>query len=107
MKSVAAALIAAALVSGQGTGTFTGVVTDEACAKSGHAAMRMGPTDRECTVACVDAHGVAYALADGKSVYTLKGDQRLETFAGRRVRVAGVLDARTGTITVDSIAALD
>ena len=106
MKSVAVALLTAAvLVSGQGAGTYMGVIIDETCAKGGHATMRMGPTDAECTVACVDSHGVAYALADGKSAYTLKGDQPFEKFAGRRVRVAGVLDAKTGTIAVDSIAA--
>ena len=28
--------------------TFTGVITDHMCAETGHAAMRMGPTDAEC-----------------------------------------------------------
>ena len=102
-----AGLFAAMLVSGQGAGTFTGVVTDEACGKTGHAAMRMGPTDAECAVACVDAHGVEYALADGTRVYTLKGGQPFQKFAGRRVRVAGVLDVKAGTIAVDSIAAVE
>jgi hypothetical protein len=107
MKSVAVALLTAALVSAQGAGTYTGVITDETCSRGGHATMRMGPTDAECTVACVDAHGVAYALADGKNTYTLTGDQPFDKFAGRRVRVAGVLDPKTGTIAVDSIAAPD
>jgi hypothetical protein len=107
LQKLLAGLLAAALVSGQGAGTYTGVITDETCAKGGHATMRMGPTDAECTVACVDSHGVAYALADGKNVYGLTGDQPFAKFAGRRVRVTGVLDAKAGTIAVDSIAAPD
>jgi len=73
------------------------------CAQTGHAAMRMGPTDAECTVACVDAHGAAYVLVAGKHVYTLDNLQRPQQFAGQKVRVTGVVDAATNTLAVDSI----
>ena len=88
----------------QSTQTFTGVITDDGCAKS-HAQMRMGPTDADCTHACISAHGAVYVLYDGKDVYTLSDQRTPEKFAARRVRVIGTLDAKTRTIQVDSITA--
>ena len=75
------------------------------CAKADHSQMRMGPTDAECTIACVGAHGATYVLYDGKDVYTLSDQRTPEKFAGQKVRVIGTLDARTKTIQVDSITA--
>jgi uncharacterized protein DUF5818 len=63
----------------------------------------MGPTDADCTTACVGLHGAKYVLLDGKEVYGLS-DQRLpEKFAGQRVQVVGTLNADTKTIQVESI----
>jgi hypothetical protein len=73
------------------------------CAKDGHATMRMGPTDAECTTACIAAHGAEYVLADGKQVYTLSDQKTPEKFAGKRVQVTGTLDVKTKAITVQSI----
>ena len=87
---------------------LTGIVTDNMCAETGHAAMRMGPTDAECTVACVDAHGALYVLLSGASVYTFS-DQRLpQQFAGRRVRATGTVENVKGEkyFRVDSITAI-
>jgi hypothetical protein len=96
-------LAVAALSAAPGPQTFTGTITDDMCAKGGHAQMRMGPTDAECTIACVGAHGATYVIDDGKNVYALS-DQRLpEKLAGQKVRVVGTLDATTKTIKVDSI----
>lgn len=67
--------------------------------------MRMGPTDAECTVACVNAHGASYVLYDGKNAYTLSDQKTPEKFAGKKVTVAGTLDAKTKTIQVESISA--
>ena len=39
----------ASLSAAQGSQTFVGTITDDMCTKEGHAAMRMGPTDAECT----------------------------------------------------------
>jgi hypothetical protein len=92
--------------SAQSTQTFVGTITDDMCAnKDGHATMRMGPTDAECTKACVAAHGAEYVLADGTNVYTLSDQKTPEKFAGQRVRVAGTLDAKTKKIQVQSISA--
>ena len=107
MKHLLSSLIAvAALSAAPAKQTFTGIITDNMCAGIGHAQMRMGPTDAECTVACIIAHGAAYVLYDGKNVYTLSDQKKPETFAAQKVRVVGTLDAKTKTIQVDSIAAV-
>lgn len=98
-------LAVAALSAGQGKQTFTGTITDDMCARAGHAQMRMGPTDADCTVACVRAHDAKYVLYDGKDVYTLSDQQTPEKFAAQKVTVIGTLDAKTKTIQVDSITA--
>lgn len=103
--ALAALTAGAALPAAQNSQTFTGTITDDVCAKSGHAQMRMGPTDADCTVACVLAHDAAYVLLDGTDVYTLSDQRAPEKFAAQRVTVTGTLDARTKTIQVESIAA--
>ena len=107
MKPLIVGLLAlSSLSAAQGKQTFTGNITDDMCAnRNGHAAMRMGPTDAECTKACVLAHGASYVLYDGKNVYMLSDQQTPEQFAGQKVKVVGTLDAKTKAIHVDSIAA--
>jgi len=106
MKHVTCSLLAvAALSAAPGKQTFTGVITDDMCGKAGHSQMRMGPTDADCTVACISAHGAAYVLYDGKEVYTLSDQRTPEQFAAQRVRVTGTLNAKTKTIQVESIRA--
>ena len=95
--------LAGAALAAPATQTFTGVITDSMCGAAGHASMRMGPTDAECTVACVQAHGSLYVLLSGKTVYELSNQQLPEKFAGAKVKVTGTLDAKTHTITVNSI----
>ena len=89
----------------QGQRKFTGVITDSMCSSADHKGMRMGPTDAECTVACVLAHGALYVLYDGKEVYTLSDQATPEKLAGKKVSVTGTLDTKTMTIKVDSIGA--
>ena len=105
MKLISSLLAVAALSAAQGTQTFTGIITDNVCANADHSHMRMGPTDAECTMACIDAHGATYVLYDGKDVYTLSDQRTPEQFAAQKVRVVGTLDARTRTIQVDSMSA--
>jgi len=85
--------------------TFTGVITDSMCARADHSHMQMGPTDAECTIACVQVHDASYVLFDGKAAYTLSDQKTPEKFAGKKVTVKGTLNAKTNTIQVDSIAA--
>ena len=84
---------------------FTGVITDSMCGNGDHSQMRMGPTDAECTNACVEAHGAAYVLYDGKQSNTLSDQKTPEKFAGKKVTVMGTLEAKTKTIHVDSMTA--
>ena len=99
------ALAALSLSAAQEKRTFSGMISDDMCARGGHEQMRMGPTDAECTRACVMIHGALFVLADGKNVYQLDDQQTPDTFAGQKVTVTGTLDAKTNTIHVDSIAA--
>ena len=104
MKYVVAGVLAlATLPPAQRQQTFTGVITDDMCARADHAQMRMGPTDAECTRACVVAHGALYVLYDGQDAYTLSDQRTPEEFAGQKVLVMGTLDSRTKTIQVTSI----
>ena len=106
MKPLLYSVVAlASLSAAPATQNFTGVVTDSMCATTGHAAMRMGPTDAECTTACVMIHGAAYVLLAGKNVYTLSDQQTPEKFAGQKVTVTGTLDAKTKTLKVTRITA--
>lgn len=105
LASLPAAQSTPAPLAAQGQQVFVGTITDDMCAKEGHASMRMGPTDAECTTACVAAHGAEYVLAEGTNVYTLSDQKTPEKFAGQRVRVAGTLDAKTRKIQVQSMSA--
>jgi hypothetical protein len=105
MKLFLASLLAlAALQTAPPKQTFTGTISDSMCAND-HASMRMGPTDAECTKACIDEHGATYVLVSGKNVYALSDQRTPATFAGNKVTVRGTLDAKTKTIKVDSITA--
>jgi len=95
----------AALAAGPGKQKFTGTITDSMCATADHSGMRMGPTDAQCTVACVEAHGALYVLYDGKEAYTLSDQRAPEKFAGQKVTIVGTLDPKTKTIHVYLIAA--
>jgi hypothetical protein len=83
--------------------SFTGVITDSMCANGDHASMRMGPTDAECTLACVSAHGALFVLWTGKETWDLSDQKTPEKFAGKKVRVTGTPDAAKHSIQVDSI----
>jgi hypothetical protein len=102
---LASLLVVASLSAGQSTQTFTGIITDSECSTGNHSQMRMGSNDAECTRACVSAHGASFVLYTGKEVYALTDQQTPDKFAGQKVRVTGMLDAKTKTIQVKSIAA--
>jgi len=95
----------ATLLAAQGRQMFTGTITDDECSRADHSRMRMGPTDPECVLACISAHGAGYVLYDGRDAYSLSDQEKPKEFAGKRVTITGTLDARTKTIQVDSIVA--
>jgi len=103
MKLLMAGFLAAAtLGAAPSNDTFVGIISDDMCAES-HASMRMGPTDAECTDACIEEHGASYVLVNDEQVYRLSDQRAPRAFAGKKVKVAGTLDAATRTITVTSI----
>jgi hypothetical protein len=81
--------------------TFTGVITDTMCGAD-HKAMHVTP-ESKCVRECVKA-GAKYALLAGGKVYTLSDQKTPEKYAAQKVNVTGTLDAKTGTIAVESIA---
>ena len=104
MKLLIFSLLAiAALAAAPRKQTFTGTITDSMCVRADHSKMQMGPTDAECTVACIKEHDATYILYDGREAYTLSDQHSPEKFAAKTVTVTGTLDAKTKTIQVDSI----
>jgi uncharacterized protein DUF5818 len=103
ITSLSLGLLAAALAAGQSKQTFTGTITDDMCPRADHSQMRMGPTDAECSAACIDEHGAVYILFDGDGSYQLSDQRAAEKFAAKKVRVVGTLDGKTKTIHVESI----
>ena len=87
--------------------TLVGIVSDNMCAET-HATMRMGPTDAECTIACVDAHGALFVLVVGKDVYAFVDQQKPQKFAGQKVRATGIVEIVNGAkkFRADSITAI-
>ncbi len=98
-------LLLSTLLPAQNKKTFTGVITDSECSMGDHSRMKMGSTDAECTLACINAHGASYVLWDGKDVLNLSDQKAPEKFAGKKVAVTGVLNAKTHTIQVESMVA--
>jgi hypothetical protein len=96
-------LVVSALAASPAKQTFTGIITDDNCPRADHAQMRMGPTDVECAMACIEAHSAQYGLYDGSVFYTLSDQRTSEKWVAKKVRVVGTLDAKTKTIQVDSI----
>jgi hypothetical protein len=105
-KGIVTLMLAAAAAFAAGTTqSFTGVITDSMCGKS-HKAIGVTP-DGKCVRDCVHADPSRYkcALYDGRSVYILSDQQTPERFASQKVIVTGVLDQKTNTIHVGTIAA--
>lgn len=93
-----------ALAQGRST-TFVGVVTDSMC-HTDHQPMKVSP-DETCVRECVgDTSTFKYALADGSRTYLLSDQETPASFAGKRVRVTGVLYEKTGIIKVERIEAV-
>jgi hypothetical protein len=103
--SILSLLAVTVLAAAPGKQTFTGTITDSMCSTADHSQMKMGPTDADCTKACVGIHGATYVLYDGKNVYELSDQKTPEKFAAKKVTVTGTLDAKSKKILVDSITA--
>jgi len=103
-KQIAIVLASTALVcAASAADKFTGIITEDMCGSEGHSAMKMGPPDSKCVIACVKEMKAKYALNDGKQVYVLSDQKTPEKFAAKKVTVTGTLDAANKTIQVEKI----
>jgi hypothetical protein len=101
---VAATALLSPLVSAQESKTYVGTITDTMCTTN-HQPMKVAPDDK-CVRECVgDAKTYKYALMDGKGLYVLSDQQTPAQFAGRKVKVTGVLYTRTNILKVERIEA--
>jgi len=104
MKKQIAILFAAASLAVAAPRTFTGVITDDMCAKGDHQSMKMA-SDAKCVLECVKSMNGKYVLYDGSNSYVLSDQKTPERFAAKKVTVTGTLDEKTKTIKVDKIEA--
>ncbi|MBS1818649.1 MAG: hypothetical protein JSU08_12020 [Acidobacteria bacterium] len=101
-----AVLLVPSIAAEQGsTTTYVGIVTDSMC-QADHRPMNVSPDDR-CVRECVgDARTFKYALSDGTHAYLLSDQETPAAFAGKKVRVTGVLYTKTNIIKVEKIEAV-
>jgi hypothetical protein len=84
--------------------TFTGVITDTMCGND-HKAMNIAPLEK-CVRECIKHDkSTKYALLSGSNLYVLSDQQTPEKFAGRKVKVTGILYEKTNIIKVEGIEA--
>ena len=84
------------------TATHVGTVTDSMC-NTDHQAMKVSP-DSKCVRDCVgDTSTFKYALSVGTRTYLLSDQETPATFAGRKVRVTGILYRKTNILKVERI----
>ena len=108
-----ALLAAAGVVCIAGTGheqIFKGEIADSQCALNVHSLSRshsemlakhkMGTTSADCARYCVKNMGGIFVLEAKDKVYKLDNQDLAEKNAGEQVKVTGVLDPETNTITV-------
>ena len=102
---VALVIAGSSVVCGAPARTYVGLITDTMCAAD-HLAMKVAP-DAKCVRECVgDAKSFQYALLDGANVYRVSDQETPSQFAGRKVKVAGVLYPKTNILKVDRIEAV-
>ena len=102
---LAVASLSLAAVTAQQKQTYVGIVTDSMCARDHKAMGHSGPDDK-CVRDCVgEGKTYKYALADAKGVYLLSDQETPAKFAGKKVKVMGVLYPKTNILKVESIEA--
>ena len=95
-------LLAAPLAATSGSQAFTGVIGDSMCVRD-HAAMNVAP-ESKCVRDCVKhSKDMKYILLTKDKHYVLSDQAAPEKFAGKKVKVTGVLYEKTGIIKVVSI----
>lgn len=92
---------------------FRGEIGDSQCALNVHSLSRsheemlkkkeIGTTAADCARYCVKNLGGVFVLQVKERVYKLDDQDLAEKYAGRKVKLTGVLDSKTNIITVLAI----
>jgi hypothetical protein len=103
-------LAVASAAYGQSTRVFRGEVSDSQCALNIHSLTRshqemlksksMGGTANTCSVYCIEHLGGYLVLSSGNDVFRLDRADLVHGFEGQKVKISGVLDAKTKQIHV-------
>jgi hypothetical protein len=103
----------ASLAGAQKDQVFRGEIGDSQCALNVHSLSRsheemlkkegVGSSAADCTHYCVKNMGGVNVLQVKDKVYKIDDQDRAEKYAGMKVKLTGVLDAKTNVITVRSI----
>ena len=106
-------LLLAGAALGQNAKVFRGEVSDSQCALNVHSLTRshqemlksksMGGTSNTCVLMCIQNLGGYLVLSsgkDGKDVYRLDRADMVHGFEGQKVKITGILDAKTSQIHV-------
>ena len=111
MKVLNLVLLLSISVSPAAAGTaksiFYGEISDTQCAMNVHSLSRshqemiekktIGTDATSCAIACV-RRGGEWVLRSGEKVYRLKNQGGVQEFAGKKVRVSGTLDPKSGAL---------
>ena len=97
---------------GSAKSAFYGEISDSQCTMNVHSMSRahqemtakktMGTDRASCARTCV-GRGGEWVLSSRDVAYRLKSQNGIQEFAGRRVKVIGILDTKTNTIDNASI----
>jgi hypothetical protein len=95
--------------------TYRGEVADSQCALNVHSlthshqemlkSKSMGGDSSSCARYCTTYLGGTFVLSVKKDIYHLDDQTAVQRFAGRRVKVSGILDAKSKTIHVVNVEA--
>ena len=100
-------------IRGEGEKTFIGEIADSQCALNVHSLDRThktmikmgnaGKTPADCARYCVSQRGGKFVLQTKTDVYKIDNQAVAEKSAGLKVKITGILDAKTNTIQLRTI----
>jgi hypothetical protein len=113
LTMIAAVAVSVSQTTGaQDTATFRGEISDSQCAFNVHSLTKShgemlkaksgaaGHTPATCSIYCIGQLGGKFVLVSGKNVYHLDNQDLPRKFVGEKVKLHGILDAKTDTIHV-------
>ena len=97
-------------VTEEGSRTFVGEIGDSQCALNVHSLTRshkemlksksMGGTAADCTNYCTRYFGGRFVIVVNNEVFHLDDQDRARIYAGRRVKITGILDSKSSAIRI-------